>query len=219
MKKSTEKWKPVYKTEASFTSTKIEEIFKSSKVPGFRFNKIKDPEALSERLNEIGRIYHTFKHMGEIPAAAKVRKELIGIQKLSKALYQSLATLSYPAKKQIKDTSILDVDILQHNVLGLHMTVDETIKSIKASSGAPKKSRSTFIIRLSVIYQEVTGRKPRLSRSRKNYKPEGPFFRFVKNCLKCIDPSEQIGDEALVKVIQKALNLREKYLKLLNSDL
>jgi len=212
MKKPTEKWNPVFKTEPVFTPDKVIDIFKKSQIPNFRSKEIREPDVIAERLNEVNRTYHTFKHQNEAPAPGAIRDELKNFLRLSKKYDEALSNLGYAARAQL-GLNPECFDSLLYNVQGLQINTESAIASIKTGSKRPK-SRSTVIIKLSVIYNEITGRKP--GRSYQNGKPGGPFFRFVNECLRHMDPSEAIGSENLKKIIEKALSHRDEYFKRVN---
>ena len=173
MKKPTKKWNPVFRTESIFTPCPpdydykiLKEIIAKSKIPApggrprnIRFIDIDDPEALAERLNEVNRTHHDFKHWNEAPTLATVRDELKGFLELSEKYHEALSSLGFTAKTHLGLIPEF-FDSLQYNVLGLQIEAGKAIQSIKTKPGTRKKSRSTTIIKLSVIYEEFTGRNP-----------------------------------------------------------
>jgi hypothetical protein len=209
----TNKWNQVFVTVPSFTPDIVGSILKKARIPDFKTKSITDNfESITTELNYTYELYYTLKHQSEKPTPATVRKELEHLQKRSESYYSTIENLNTPAKTQI---GIERLENLQRDLINLQFNTELAIDSIEPKSGRSKSFLPSVIAHLSVLYKDLTGRKPR--RSVKNNKPIGPFFRFVKLCLAQIDPSQDIKDFALEKHIRSALDLRDKYLDGLNS--
>lgn len=204
-------WKPVFETDEVFAPEIVLEIYKKSKIPNFKVKKIEaDLKNITESLNAINLIYHTFKHRNEEPKPNAIRGELEDIARKSKKYRDFLESISYPAQRFLGLNQNF-FESLQKNVLGLQINAEKAIPSIKTKPGAPKKSILSTIIELSKVYEGTTGKEA--GRSTTKGRRGGPFLRFAKLCLDRMDPNGPKGDETISKAIQKAQPLSKKYFK------
>lgn len=203
-------WSPVTKqSKPYFTEEDTKKIYRRSSL-GKKISVINDEsqlEKITERLENAAYWYLTLKNKASGPKPAEIKKSLERVQKDAFALYKSL-------HEHLILPGLLPVELFEEtkkNAKLIDCEAKKILEEFETTAHRPRNvARLIFIRMLTVIYEETTGNTAGLSRSRKNQKPIGPLFCFVKNCLEHIGAFD-IGDEALFKSIQNAMKNFDKY--------
>lgn len=116
----------------------------------------------------------------------------------------ALAYLSRAILPTAKRRALLD------GLVELIEAADESREALpRDKGGRPSDWRLQAVIHLLArLYAQWAGKKPGISRDPMTAQPSGPFFRFVKTCLRTFTSEPARCDEALAKTIQRVLKVK-----------
>jgi hypothetical protein len=218
-----------------FTNKDVREIIIAIRLPKASIQvDINDDKKLSEivlKLEAAAESCVTIRNLEDNPKLKEIKKELKSLEKTSNKFYLKLLKLSDSIKSEYLQKPYLAYPFFNNlgkSIKLLNAQLEHALRNNKkeTKTGRPKINRVDFIIEIGKIYEDITEKEP-FHKSRDKGRPSGPFFRYVKACLRCIgnklnkrfskiQKSFFIGDETIIAEIKKAKKLNPKYSKLNN---
>lgn len=116
--------------------------------------------------------------------------------------HAALKKQAQKARQFLADADWRTVDLDQ-----IILRIDDIAPDAVKSGRRPDCRLQMTIYKLGRLYSRWTDRKPGISRN-SHGKPSGPFFTFVRECLRALVPEALKSDEALASEIRRALRLR-----------
>lgn len=203
---------------ARFKSFTVETVQKI--LVGLRLKQtpLKSSPELTAKLNELASHYFANKHcLNERPTYRQTRKKLEHLEKAAGKFREALKGLDDEARQRFYRGGRIDDKYLAKTAFLALATQKQARKALEIlphKPGAPRADYAlrTFIVDLAKVYEEITGRKARVSYSEskpvtKRY--YGPFYRFVEACLKHIGQEKEISAD-LGNVIRETLKWRRE---------